>query len=386
MNRLSALVSFIVFASVALALWLREPPTRKPDAVGNAAPSVWLENGTVVVAGTGVSLSDVEKGVADASIFGYESERKRYICNANLEIRGSLQMGRAGRPDSHELLEIQTFACGDRRIWVKEGAELSIHYSEIATVSRLLDEKFCSKGYAIVGEGRLEFDHATIAFMSGSVARPACRTASGHIRHSRFIESDGNSFFAEDVLGDGLIMKDSEFLSRGNYGFVVAGPGAKPLRLERCLLRGAAADIHHAGKDAELVLIDCEFRKDAIHFNQLNGIVTVQWTLQVKVVDSRGQPLPGALVHAESSLSCGLEERLAAPVAAGEDGTALLTLTEFVADAFNPRRMDGVNNSTPHRLWVADENGRMLSEKAELEVAAKEIVLTFQISSAPPHP
>ena len=142
-------------------------------------------------------------------------------------------------------------------------------------------------------------------------------------------------------------------------------PGRHPLKLARCKLRGAASDLHHAGKDAEVILLDCDFRKDAISFNQLNGIVTVQWTVEVEVRDQDGQPCPDRTVNAESDPSCGLEERAA--VQTDARGRAQLVLTEFIADPFNPTGRDGINNKTPHQIWVSGKTGERARPKVTLE-------------------
>ncbi|MBI2192130.1 MAG: hypothetical protein HYU36_09110 [Planctomycetes bacterium] len=381
MNRLSALVVAAILAAVGVGVALRRPANvDRTHAEGQTAPRVWLEDGNVVAGGLGVTLAEIEKTVGDPSMFRRDPGNGRYLCNANLDVRGSLRLGRPGQADVHEVLEFQTTSCGDRAIRVREGACLEVFHSEIATASRSLDEKLCSRGYAIFGEGRLIFEDATIAYMSGSRARPAARTASGRIVRSRFIETDGNSFFAEDVDGKVVQIEDCEFISRGNYGFVVSGPGRSPLELRRCVLRGEAADILHAGRDADAMLLDCEFRKDRIRFNQLNGSIAVRWTLNVQVLDRRGVPVADARVMAQSEPSCGREEHVEAPSRSDKHGRTLLVLTEFQADAFNPKRLDRVNNQTPHRVWAMDGEGHLLAELHGVEVGRRGMTLTLQVS------
>jgi len=376
MNKLSALVSLIVLLAIGAAFFLKKPRTPLPSSDGKP-PTVTLQDGTLIVSGSNVRLKDINARIKDPEIFRYLPDRNVYFCNANLDIHGTLQIGELDGAEKSEVLEIQTFACGDRSIQVREGGTLRVYNSEIATVLRTFDEKLCSKGYSIFGEGTLNFDHADIKFMSGSIARPARRTASGSIVNSRFVDSDGNSFFAEDVDGKALEIRNTEFVSRGNYGFVVSGPGRSPLQLVKCKLHGAAADLHHAGSDAEVVLLDCDFRKDAISFNQLNGAVTVKWTVDIKVLDAAGQPVPITAVTARSEDDCGLDEVVTART--DIDGRASIVLTEFVASPFRPKRYDRINNMTPHRLRIISPAGELLGERRNVEVSTSSTSLTIQL-------
>ena len=375
MNRLSVVAALTILLGAAAAVFLRSPPGPAIEDDPRGAARARLEDGKIVVLGERVSLADLSRAINDPRVFRCDPKTGVYTCNASLEIVGSLRIGDPEKPDFREVLEIRTFACGDRSITVRKDGELSIHNSEVATVLRDFDSKLCSRGYSLFTDGRLNLDNATLAFMSGSFARPARKAAEGAIANSRFIEADGNAFFAEDVDGEVLVIRDTQFESRGNYGFVVLGPGRHPLRLARCRLRGAASDLHHAGKDAEVILLDCDFRKEALSFNQLNGIVTVQWTVQVEVRDQDGQPCPGRTVKAESDPSCGLEERTA--VQTDARGRAQLVLTEFVADPFNPTGRDGINKRTPHQIWVTGRAGEPAGPKVTLEAAGPGLSLSL---------
>jgi hypothetical protein len=380
MNKLSALVAIVVCFSVLVLVGLKRsaPPSPQAPAPG---PFLRLEEGTLFISGQNVTLRMVLEAVGDPGVLRFDPDRGIYVCNASIEVSGSLQLGDPQAPDVRETLEFRTFACGDRSIRITEGGRLSVYNSEIATVLRQIDEKLCSRGYTVVSDGQLVLSNATIAYMSGSFGRPARKNASCRIVDSHFSEADGNAFFAENVDGSALDIRDSRFDSRGDCGFVVSGPGRGALRLVHCRLRGAASDIHHAGKDAEVILLDCDFRKDAISFNQLNGIITVQWTLAAQVVDAQGNPAQGITVHARSDPSCGeIEEDVSAVTDA--QGKANLVLTEFVADPFNPRRLDRVNNRTPHQVWAADQAGNVLARTTtEVKSASQSVILRISPST-----
>lgn len=380
MNRLSAVVAVVLCLSLAAAIILKRASAPQAPASSADEPFVSLQDGTLLITGQNVTLGMLEKAIRDPRVFRLDPSRGAYFCNANLELAGSLRIGRPGRPEDREILEFQTFACGDRSIRIRQGGKLSVHHSEIATVIRQIDAKLCSKGYTVVTDGELVLEHATLAYMSGSFGRPARRGASCRIANSGFIHADGNAFFADDVDASRIEIRDSRFESHGNSGFIVAGPGRGALRLVRCRLRGAASDLHHAGKDAEVVLLDCDFRKDTISFNQLNGIITVKWTVPVQVLDALGGPVRGATLQARSDPACGeIEDGIAAVTDA--DGRAQLVLTEFVADPFNPKRIDGINNRTPHNVWASDTRGKVQAE-TKIEAAGPSQSLTLRVAES----
>jgi len=362
MNRLSAVVAVVLCLSLVATIVLKRASAPQPLPSSGGEPFVSLQDGTLLITGQNVTLSMLEQAIRDPRVLHLSPSRGTYFCNANLEIAGSLRLGRPGRPEAGEVLEFQTFACGDRSVHIRHGGELSVHHSEIATVIRKIDAKLCSKGYTVITDGELVLDHATLAYMSGSFGRPARKGASCRIADSGFIHTDGNAFFADDVDASRIDIRDTRFESHGSSGFIVAGPGQGALHLVRCRLRGAASDIHHAGKDAEVVLLDCDFRKDTISFNQMNGIITVKWTVPVHVTSNEGKSVSGATVRARSDPACGEIEDGASSIT-DTNGRTHLVLTEFVADPFNPERIDGINNRTPHRLWVSDPHGKPLAEK-----------------------
>lgn len=347
---LSAVIAIGILIVAILGLNRGEKQSSSPSGHDS---EVRLSDGTIYVRGKAVTLSAIEAAVKDSEVFRFDESRGAYYCNANIEVSGSLVIGDPGNAEKKEILEIRTFACGDRSIRIQPGAAFKVFHSEVATVLRAFDEKLCARGYTIFNDGRLELEGATMAFLSGNFGRTVRGNASARISKSRFVDTDDNSFFADNVHGSKVEIVDSEFISRGNHGFVVIGPGTEVLRLIRCKLRGAASDIHHGGKDADVVLQDCDFRKDKISFNQLNGEIVVKWSVEFSVKDEQGAPLSNAQVTASSHEDCGKQETVSGLT--DGDGKATLILTEFVASPFNPSRLDVVNNSTPHNLLVKIE-------------------------------
>ncbi|MDP6110606.1 MAG: hypothetical protein QGG53_01965, partial [Planctomycetota bacterium] len=345
---LSAVIAICIVIAAIFGLNRGEKKQPSPD---ERDTGVRLLEGTIHVEGKEVTLAAIEAAVKDHEVFRFDEKKDAYYCNANIEVTGSLLMGDPENAAKKETLEIRTYACGDRSIRIRPGGALKVFHSEIATVLRSFDEKMCARGYTIFNDGRFELEGATMSFLSGNFGRTVRGDASARISKSRFVDTDDNSFFADNVHGSKVKIVDSEFVSRGNHGFVVIGPGTDPLRLIRCKLRGVASDIHHGGKDADVVLQDCDFRKDKISFNQLNGEIVIKWSVEFSVKDKKGAPQSNALVTAASHEDCGKPETVSGRT--GSDGKVTLILTEFVASPFNPSRLDVVNNSTPHELQVS---------------------------------
>jgi hypothetical protein len=368
---LSAVVAIAILVAAVVGLNRGDTKTPLPNTPDHG---VRLLDGTIYVEGKDVTLTTIEAAVKNSEVFRFDKTTGAFYCNANIEVSGSLLIGDPENAEKKETLEIRTFACGDRSIRIRPGGALRVFHSEIATVLRSFDEKMCARGYTIFNDGRFELEDATMAFLSGNFGRTVRGDASARISNSRFVETDDNSFFADNVQASKVEIVDSEFVSRGNHGFVVIGPGIDALRLIRCKLRGVASDIHHGGKDADVVLQDCDFRKDKISFNQLNGEIVVKWSVEFSVEDELGVPLSNIQVTASSHEDCGRKETVSGRTDSA--GKVTLILTEFVASPFNPSRFDVVNNSTPHNLRIEIEEQEWNAGTVEAtETHSKQLVV-----------
>jgi hypothetical protein len=252
------------------------------------------------VVGAGNTLASLARLIGDPARFSYDPGTRTAVSRVTLIIEGELQLGVPGDPASGEYLEMATEVCGDLRIEVRPGGVLQLDYSTIRTVSQVLSNTACSRGYAMFVDGSLLMDHARISYLSGSTSQCLRKSARATIRNSAFAYCDGSALSCLNVDGSRITIEKSELTCGGNWALIVQGSGGSPLVVRDTVFEAQLGDVLLTGESAEVQLIDCVFDPAKIVFNRETGRLTVQWTRRFKVVDAAGgQPVSDALVLAK---------------------------------------------------------------------------------------
>ena len=338
-------------AEIAAKYGTREEKAATGRAVGRFARAAWARR----LGGLLVSAAS-----SDPGILAYDPAKRRATAQASLVVYGSLQVGDPDDPRRGETLLLDTVVCGDLRIQVAAGGTLRVHNSTVTTVGQVITAETCSKGYGFHVDGTLEAADSRFLYMSGTQSRTARRNAAVSLKRVTFALADGTAFHTVDADGSRLSIEDSEFRCEGQYGFYVEGSGGEPVELRRCRLFGTMADLFLTGWRPTVDLVDCQFSKRKLFFQQKGGRVAVRWTVRVEVVE-RGsrQPLAGIDVVA---VSTGEGQAETVRARTDERGACSLVLTEYVATPEVPVRQDGRNAATPHRIAARAADGSVLAE------------------------
>jgi len=355
------LVAAAAVAVVVLLVIMTRPQTRE---------GVEIRGKEILVYGKGYTLErlhQVAQELGVPEVFTYDPRTREATANASIVVHGSLQIGDPADPKLGETLLLNTVVCGDLRFEVARGGELRIHNSTLMTVSQVITEEKCSRGYYFVTGGLLEAADSRILYMSGALGETASSRAQVDLERVAFALSDDCSFHARGVDGRRLDIRDSRFLCEGSYGFWVEDNGGGPVRLVRCRLFGTEADLYLSGRNPEAELIDCQFTPSKVRFQRSGGHARIRWTVTAKVLETgSGKPVPGVEVVATST-GKGPAETLSGRTAA--DGTCPLVLTAYVATADSPTGERVGDAVTPHRIVVRAADGRTLAEVASYEAS-----------------
>lgn len=316
----------IILASLSVIIvvlvWLQR------EGAMSAGPSPFPQRALHIV-GPGNTLASIARQADNPSVFRYDPQTRTAVSHATLIIEGELQLGEPGDPMSGEYLEMATEVCGDLRIEVRPSGVLRLDHSTVRTVSQVLSNTACSRGYAMFIDGLLLMDHARISYLSGSTSQCLRQSARAVIRNSSFAYCDGSALSCVNVDGSRITIENSELLCSGNYALIVQGSGGAPLVVRDTVFDSQLGDVLLTGESARVVLIDCTFDPTKTVFNRESGQLTVQWTRRFKVVGAAGgQAVAGAVVQARPSHADGDK----AVVEARTDGAGIasLVLTDYV--------------------------------------------------------
>ena len=322
-------------------------------------------------------LAQVAAELKHPEAFTYDPKARQATAFASLIIYGSLQIGDPSDPKLGETLLLNTVVCGDLRVEVARGGELRIFNSTLQTVSQVLTEEKCSRGYYFVTDGTLKVADSRILYMSGARGPTAMANAQTDIERTTFALSDDCSFHTYLVDGRRMAIRDSKFQCEGAYGVWVEGTGGAPLRLERCTLSGSESDLYLSGDRPAVDLVDCRFGRAKVRFNQSSGRVAICWSLDVKAVErGSGMPVPGIEIVATAT-GRGGAETVRGRTDAG--GACRLVLTEYNALPDSPTGISAGGAVTPHRIVVLSRDGKVAAEVKSHEVRGSGGTLTLEI-------
>jgi len=354
----------LVLAAVAAVILIA---SRNPDK--SQEEGIFLRGGAIVVTKPDATLREIAQALDDPSVFSYDENRNAARANLHLWIleKGSLRIGGESEED-REILEFNTNSCGDASLRIGPDAALYITNSEVATSHRTISARICTRGYTVFSEGRIEARDSRFHFISGTQSEFFRGDASGFLDNVEIYYSDGVSLRMVDVDGKRIAIRNSRFETAAQYGLAVFGTSASPIRIEDSVCIGQTADVFLSSGSSDVVLVDCEFRKNRVSFANARGLVSINWRARVKVV--RGEePLAGALVAATAGGSVveGITD---------EQGIAVLELTEQIVSAA------GVEMVTPHS-FSASIDGQVAARTGPLPIHAKaddlgEITLAVQ--------
>jgi hypothetical protein len=369
LNRLIAVA--VVGGIVALIVVMNRSQVRE---------GVSIKGKVITIHGRDYTLAKLAEDVGDVAIFSYDPKKREATANASLVIQGGLQIGDPNDEKLGETLLLNTIVCGDLRVQVARGGELKVHNSVVQTVSQVITAEKCSRGYYFVTDGTLSAADSRFLYMSGARGETASRRARVSLERVAFALSDDCAFHTLDVDGKRVEIQDSQFMCEGAYGFWVEGSGGGPVRLRRCRLFGTEADLYLAGSRPEAELIDCQFSKSKVRFYRSSGRATVRWTVIAKVVErGSGKPVPGVEVVATSA---GQEPSETVRAHTGDDGACSLLLTEYVATARQPGRVDDANNVTPHHIAALSATGEVLAEAKGYPAEGMGGVVTLEVPAS----
>jgi len=325
-------------------------------------------------------LAQLAEELGHPDVLRYNPKKREATANASLIIHGSLQIGDPADPALGETLLLNTIVCGDLQVQVARGGELRIHNSVLQTVSQVITEEKCSRGYYFFADGKLVAADSRILYMSGARGKTVTANSEADVARVAFALSDDVSFHAYRADGDRLALRDSQFLAEGRYGVWVEGSGGAPLRLARCRLSGTEADLYLSGSRPAVELLDCQFSRNKVRFQQNSGRVTVRWTVAVRVVErGTGRPVAGIEVVATSE---GKGPAEAVRGRTGPDGSCPLVLTEYVATPASPAGGDAGNETTPHRIAALAPSGKVLAEAAGYQARGTRGGVTLEVPPA----
>ena len=318
----------------------------------------------IIVTGTGNTLATVAAQVQDPRKFNYDPVSRRAVSHATLVIEGELQLGREGDPESGEILELATELCGDLKIRVPSGGAFRMYHSKLRTVGQIMTPGACSRGYSMFVDGSLTMVDSHVSYISGSRSESLRRNAEAVIRRSTFSYCDGNALKLVDVDGGRIVVDDSDFQGRGNWGVVVQGSSGAPVQIRNCVLEGQIGAVFVTGEAAHVQLLDCVLGKGGIVFHGNSGKVEVASTRRVKVVDARGAPpKPGVLVRAASGPRSAVPFKTKAKT--DDRGVAELVVTDWVARPGAASRLEDRNTVGPLALSL-DARDRVVDTGVQL--------------------
>jgi len=373
MKKLNLLVTLAALAGVVgIFVAMRQARAREGVVIQEKAIHVYGRGYTLA------RLAEVVEKLGRPEALRYDPSKRQAVANAHLIIHGSLQIGDPADPKLGETLLLYTVVCGDLRVEVARGGELRLFNSVLETVSQVITEEKCSRGYYFFADGTLVAADSRILYMSGARGRTVTGNSRVDLQRVAFALSDDVSFHAYYADGAALKIRDSQFLCEGRYGVWVEGSGGAPLRLERCRLSGSEADIYLSGSRPAAELIDCQFSRRKVRFRQHSGRVAIKWTVAVRVVEhGTGKPVPGVQVVATSS---GAPERVVGRT--GPDGICPLVLTEYVATPSHPGGGDVANTYTPHRIAAVSASGKVLAARDGYGARGAHGTVTLEVEPA----
>ena len=331
----------------------------------------YLQGDRVILDGQGNTLESVARDIADPEVFSFDRDRNAALANRNLTVRGTLLIGSEESADSSlspfQILEMNISRCGAVRIEVAaspgEVGELHLNRAKLVTLHETDDQ--CKDPNLLIVRGKLVAQDSEISGNIECVIEPGA-----------FVEMVGSSvsytqngaLSCELGPGQHVRIQDSSFIDNANYG-VRVGSCPDPLELRGCAFRGLSADVYNAG-GGELLLTDCDFQ--TVKFASLSGKVRRKWSVRVEV--------PGSGLHVVARSAKGNPQHEIVRGVSDENGVCELPLTEYVA--FPPKAQEfreGLNNVTPHVIFVYDRDERTLLYKAEnFHVFMKRQRLTFR--------
>ena len=348
-----------------------------------AREGVVFQGKAIEVYGRGYTLARLAKLAEEAGhpeMLRYDARKREAMANASLIIHGSLQIGDPSDPKLGETLLLNTVVCGDLQVQVARGGELRLHHSVLQTVSQALTEDKCSRGYYFFADGRFEAADSRILYMSGARGKTVTGRSELDVARTAFALSDDVSFHAYQADGARLRLRDCQFLCEGRYGVWVEGSGGAPLRLERCRLSGTEADLYLSGNRPAAELLDCQFSRNKVRFQQSSGQAAVRWTVTARVVEQgTGKPLAGISVEARSE-----SIEAAEPVKGhtGADGACPLVLTEYIATPARPAGGDAANTFTPYHIVARSPDGAVLAEAKGCQATGTRGSVTLTVAPA----
>ena len=372
-KRLNLLVALAAAAGVVgIFVVMSRAHTREGVVIQGKSISIYSRGLTLA------RLAQIVEEAGQPELFRYDAKKREALANASLVIHGSLQIGDPADPALGETLLLNTIVCGDLQVQVARGGELRLYHSVLQTLSQMLTQEKCSRGYYFFSDGKLEAADSRILYMSGARGKTVSARSEADIQRVAFALSDDVSFHAYNADGEHLRIRDTQFLCEGRYGVWVEGTGGKPLRLERCRLSGTEADLYLSGDRPAVELVDCQFSRNKVRFQQNSGRVTVRWTVLVKAVErGTGKPLAGVRVVATGSGRGETVSGLTAP-----DGSCSLELTEYVATPDRPTG-DASTTLTPHRIEaLSAASGKRLAVLDAYEARGPGGTVTLEIPSA----
>ncbi|MBM4038976.1 MAG: hypothetical protein FJ290_10730 [Planctomycetes bacterium] len=356
LKKLNLLLAVVALACVVgLAVLMSGAQAREGVVFAGKAIEVYGRGYTLA------RLAQLAEEVGHPEMFRYDPRKREAMANASLIIHGSLTIGDPADPKLGETLLLNTVVCGDLQVQVARGGELGVYHSVLQTVSQVITEEKCSRGYYFFADGALKAADSRILYMSGARGKTVTANSQADLERVTFGLSDDVSFHAYYADGARLALRDCQFLAEGNFGVWVEGSGGAPLRLVRCRLSGAEADLKLSGYRPAAELVDCQFRRGKVRFEHESGTATVKWTVAVKAVErGTGKPLPGVAIQATSE-GRGASETVRGTT--GPDGVCPLVLTEYIATPSSPAGGDAANTVTPHRIAALAPSGETLAEK-----------------------
>jgi len=353
LNIALAVVAAVIVAAV---VWPRGQGAVKQGAVYDGA--------SITVYGEGNTLDTIAAQVSKPEVFSYDAAKRKAMCDANLIVKGTLQISEPGAAKS--TVEFSTRVCGDKKLMVTAEGELRAYNTEFSTVDRTRTAGFCPRGYAVYCDGRLVAHDCSFLFVTGSLSEFLRDKATADVQRCYFEGGDRCSFTTYGLDGRDANIADCRIIGAGSYGLSVIGRSENPVVLRRCEIAGPVAAVLNEG-DTDLVLVDCLFARDKLVFSQFSGTVRVKHTIRFQVVDAVGKPVEGVRVTAASAKGAPVSEADGAKT--GPDGTCSLELTEYVASKRAPVRRDDTNAATPHDLVVYSASGDVIARQDGLDVA-----------------
>jgi hypothetical protein len=356
-------IIFLTFPAIKRAFTGKSSSEEQPSG-----PTAYLEMGSIIVKGPGNTLASIATQVGRPEVFSYDRNRKTAVCRGNIMVEGELAIGDPKGQGLTETLEFSTRVCGDCMLLIPPEGSLKIYNAELSTVERSSVGGVCPQGYGIMGKGEVIMHNVRLSYMSGSSSTLFLgREARGILDRVISYGGETNAMSCARVKGDNVRIKNCNFLAAGNWGACLGPTYDSPMVIERTVFTGKSGDILVQAQ-ADLVLVDCQFRGDKISFAEQVSSVTVRWTRWFRLLDARtDQPVAGATVTASSSADAAAPETCTTTTDA--DGFCSVVLTEYKAAPGRVTRVDGVNNSAPYHVTFRAPDGRTCTVIADPHVA-----------------